>query len=90
MGLGLGLGLGPALGACWPLPEAQNLLKTGLFHRVHVLFKNLTRRRPALSAEGTKLVKITQKLGGQNGSDVAPFDLLTPAFDGTFQCAKLF
>ena len=60
MGLGLGLGLGPALGACWPLLEAQNLIKTALFQRVHVLFKKLTRRRPALSAEGTKLVKMTK------------------------------
>ena len=57
MGLGLGLGLGPALGACWPLPEAQNLLKNNPFPKGACTLKKLTRRRPALGAEGTKLVK---------------------------------
>ena len=43
---------------------------------------------PSGTTRGT--AKIAQKLEGQNGSVVAPFDLLTPDFRSSFQCAQLF
>ena len=42
---------------------------------------------PSGTTRGT--AKIAQKLEGQNGSVVAPFDLLTPDFRSSFQCAQL-
>ena len=75
-------------------PKAQHFLKTVVFLNGACTFQFLLARwRPALSAEGTQLVKMTKiatKLEGQNRSVVAPFDLLTPPFCSVFRCAKLF